>query len=98
MWIARQIPDPLTMPADKYEEFRDLRDQTNSQIAAVHNDFLKRVWSGQIVNIDSEWEQYIDQIYAAGLSDWAEFWSSDEIKTFDYYSSIKISRQQRNGI
>lgn len=90
LWIQ---PDKLytqyTMPADKYEEFKTLREETISQINTVVNDFTSRVWGGQISNIDSEWEQYITQLYAAGLSDWTEIWNSDEIKTFKYYKSIK---------
>jgi hypothetical protein len=90
LWI---LPDKLysqyTMPADKYEEFTELRNETNSQINTVHSEFTKRVWGGQISNIDSEWEQYIDQIYAAGLSEWVKFWNSDDIKTYNYYRQQK---------
>lgn len=90
LWInPDKYYDMLTMPAGKYDEFKKLRDETNSQIAAVHSDFLSRVRGGQIANIDTEWEQYIEQIYAAGLDQWVEFWNNDEIKTFDYYSGIK---------
>ena len=79
----------FTMPNDIYKTFTDLKNETQAQINTVHSDFAGKVLSGQIANIDSEWEQYITQIYAAGLDDWVEIWNDDEVKTFEYYSSIK---------
>lgn len=90
IWIR---PDkyytPFTMPNDKYEAFKELRDETTNQISTVHSDFVKRIWDGQVANIDSEWEQYIEQIYKAGLEDWVEIWNSDDVKTYAYYNSLK---------
>lgn len=89
LWIE---PDKLysqyTMPADMYEEFKKLRDETLAQINSVMNEFLGRVWGGQIANINTEWEQYIEQIYNAGLDQWVKIWNRDEIKTYQYYKSI----------
>ncbi|HBN86069.1 MAG TPA: hypothetical protein DDZ89_19755 [Clostridiales bacterium] len=90
LWIRPdKLYDPFTMPSDKYEEFKALREETIDQIVAVRDDFNARVWDGQIANIDTEWEQYIEQIYAAGLEDWVEIWNSDDIKTFKYYSGLE---------
>ncbi len=79
----------FTMPSSLFEKFKTLRTETNAEISAVHSDFSKRVWGGQIANMDTEWEQYIEQIYAAGLNLWVKIWNDDQIKTFDYYSTIK---------
>jgi len=90
LWLRpHKFYNPFTMPADKYEEFKKLREETIDQISAVHNDFAGRVWGGQVANINAEWEQYIDQIYAAGLSKWVEIWNSKDVATFKEYSGIK---------
>lgn len=90
LWIQ---PDKLysqyTMPSEIYEEFKLLREETIAQINSVINDFTGRIWGGQIANIDTEWEQYIEQLYNAGLDDWVKIWNNDEIKTFKYYKSVK---------
>jgi putative aldouronate transport system substrate-binding protein len=86
LWIR---PDKyysaFTMPMEMYKEFKTLQEETSAQINAVHKDFITRFNQGQIANIDNEWEQYIEQIYAAGLDKWVEIWNRDEIKTFEYY-------------
>ncbi len=90
LWIR---PDKyysnFTMPLQMYTDFTKLKNETQSQINTVHSSFKSKVWSGQIGNIETEWEQYIDQIYAAGLEEWVEVWNNDDIKTFQYYSGIK---------
>lgn len=90
LWIR---PDKYysdyTMPEDKHKEFTELKTATENEINTVHNDFASKVWAGQIANIDTEWEQYIDQIYAAGLKDWVAIWNSEDIQTYQYYNSLK---------
>jgi hypothetical protein len=77
------------MPKDMFDKFKILRDETSSQINTVHSDFVNKIWNGQVANLDAEWEQYIEQIYAAGLDKWVEIWNSEEIKTYDYYNNVK---------
>jgi putative aldouronate transport system substrate-binding protein len=77
------------MPEDKYEDFKKLKDETQLQIDAVRNDFMNRLFSGQIANIDTEWEQYIQQLYAAGLEEWMKIWNSDDVKEYSYYQQLK---------
>ncbi|HBN83464.1 MAG TPA: hypothetical protein DDZ89_06425 [Clostridiales bacterium] len=90
LWIR---PDKLysefTMPIELYKEFTELRELTNPQINEVVNDFSKRFHEGQIANVDSEWDQYIEQLYAAGLEDWVAIWNLDDVKTFEFYNNIK---------
>ncbi len=95
-WFGDEIwlrPDKLysaqTMPIEKFNEFKALREQTINDISAVHNDFTKRVWAGQIADINAEWSQYITQIYAAGLDKWVKIWNDDEVKSYKYYNSLK---------
>jgi hypothetical protein len=77
------------MPEDKYEDFKKLKDETQLQIDAVRNDFMNRLFSGQIAKIDTEWEQYIQQLYAAGLEEWVKIWNSDDVKEYSYYQQLK---------
>jgi hypothetical protein len=86
LWLRpEKFYNAFTMPADRYEEFKELREETIDQISTVHNEFSSRVWSGQIANINTEWEQYIDRLYAAGLEEWVEIWNGSDIKTFKEY-------------
>lgn len=73
----------FTMPAKLYKEFKALREETGDQINAVHDDFVQKVWDGQIKNMDTEWKQYIEQIYAAGLDSWVKIWNNNQIRTYD---------------
>jgi len=85
-WIyPEKLYDTLTMTSNNYDAFKQLRDTTIDDISAVHNDFSSRVWDGQIGNIAAEWEQYINQIYAAGLEKWVEFWNDDSVEPLMFY-------------
>ncbi len=89
LWIRPdKFYSSFTMTPELFEEFKTLRNDTQTQINTVRNDFTKKIWAGQVANIDSEWEQYIEQIYAAGLDRWVEIWNSDEVKTYQYFNSL----------
>ncbi|HBN83239.1 MAG TPA: hypothetical protein DDZ89_05290 [Clostridiales bacterium] len=83
LWIR---PDKyyseFTMTPELFKEFKALRDETNAQINTVHSDFAKKVFDGQIANMNTEWEQYIEQIYAAGLEKWVKIWNDPKIPTY----------------
>jgi putative aldouronate transport system substrate-binding protein len=57
------------MGKDLYMQYREIRDKVSDQMAVVAADFKQRALSGQITDIRSEWSQYIDQLYAAGLQE-----------------------------
>ncbi len=78
-----KLYDRSTMPNDTYEEFRLLYTETSPQVFAVRKDFEARTGKGEISNINTEWSQYLDQLYAAGLEDWIEIWNSDDIMTYE---------------
>jgi len=77
-----KLYDRSTMPLEVYEEFRLLYQATSAQVFAVRNDLEGRMNRGEIANMDAEWSQYIDQLYAAGLEDWIKIWNRDDIKTY----------------
>jgi hypothetical protein len=62
------IPE-VYMGKDLYMQYREIRDKVSDQMAVVAADFKQRALSGQITDIRSEWSQYIDQLYAAGLQE-----------------------------
>jgi len=41
--------------------------EMSADINGIIADFRNRSWGGQIANINTEWEQYINQLYEAGL-------------------------------
>jgi len=90
LWIRPgKYYSEFTMPTEMYVEYKKLRDETSPQINTVHNDFTKKIWAGQVANMDTEWEHYIEQIYAAGLESWVEIWNRDDVKPYQYYNSIQ---------
>jgi hypothetical protein len=78
-----KLYDRSTMPNEVYEKFTKLYQETSAQVFAVRNDFEARTRRGEIADINTEWTQYLDQLYAAGLEDWIEIWNSDEIITYE---------------
>lgn len=55
------------MGRELYQIFLEINDEVGSEISTVFYDFKQRVIEGEIADINSEWSQYIDQLYAAGL-------------------------------
>lgn len=78
----------FTMPKDLFEEFKEIRNETSAEINAAHSDFRKKVFGGQVANFDTEWSQYIEQIYNAGLQRWVDIMNRDDVKTYAYYASM----------
>ena len=73
----------LFMGNDLYDEYIALRDKIQSDILTVANDFRNRAFRGEIANIYSEWETYIDRLYAAGLDQFVEIFNRDDFKKFE---------------
>ncbi|HBN85251.1 MAG TPA: hypothetical protein DDZ89_15570 [Clostridiales bacterium] len=55
------------VPNDMMKAFTEDWNKFGADINALHADFRDRHWNGQIANINTEWEQYINQLYEAGL-------------------------------
>lgn len=72
-----------TMPSTLYDRFTAIKNDTYEDVMAVHSDFVKKVWAGEIIRMDNEWDEYIRQIYAAGLRSWVDIWNNKQIDTYD---------------
>lgn len=73
----------MDMGAELYEGYQQKWAEVSPQINAVINDFANRAWRGDIANIDTEWEFYIDQLYAVGLEDIIkDFFENDEFRVY----------------
>ena len=69
------------------ERYNELIPSINS----VVNDFKNRALQGQISNFNSEWVQYIDQLYAAGLGELVnDFYNNPDYKNYDPGDKYKI--------
>ncbi|MGI6562256.1 MAG: hypothetical protein ACOX3Q_06815 [Clostridia bacterium] len=89
IWIRPdKLFDASTMTPEQYQAFDALNKEFDPQITVVRNEFIDRMNKGQIANWDAEWEQYIEQLYAAGLEKLVEFMNKDEVKEFKYYASL----------
>ncbi len=55
------------VPAEMMQAFKADWDAFGADINKIHAEFRDRHWNGQIANINTEWEQYINQLYDAGL-------------------------------
>jgi len=55
------------MGKDLYAEFVKDNAEANEQLNPIINDFKNRALKGEIANFNTEWTQYIDQLYANGL-------------------------------
>jgi hypothetical protein len=88
-WFIKYTLEPdklisrLFMGNDLYDEYIALRDKIQSDILTVANDFRNRAFRGEIANIYSEWETYIDRLYAAGLDQFVEIFNRDGFKKFE---------------
>ncbi|MGI6563624.1 MAG: hypothetical protein ACOX3Q_13880 [Clostridia bacterium] len=65
--------DPLKQTSEAYmgralwNAYREDKSEVDPQLNPIINDFKTRVLNGEIANINTEWNQYIDQLYANGL-------------------------------
>jgi len=87
-WISPdKMYDKSTMPLEKFDQYKALSDKYNPQLNTIRNDFITRIQNGQIADINTEWEQYVRQLYAAGLEEMTAVMNSSEVKTFVHYAS-----------
>jgi putative aldouronate transport system substrate-binding protein len=90
-WVKKYCIEPhkyinkLNMGAELYEEYVKEYAEYSGSINAAVSDFANRVWRGEIADLNTEWQQYIDQLYAAGL----------EIIIDKYYNNDAFPQYQR---
>jgi putative aldouronate transport system substrate-binding protein len=86
LWIRpAKYYSEYTVPSVLYDRFRAVKERTYENIQAVHENFLAKVFAGEILHMDNEWKDYINEIYNAGLKEWTDIWNSKQIDTFDRY-------------
>ncbi|HBN83340.1 MAG TPA: hypothetical protein DDZ89_05795 [Clostridiales bacterium] len=56
------------MGTELYKEYTDLV-VAHPEINTVVNDFINRALAGEIADFNTEWQQYISQLYSAGLEE-----------------------------
>ena len=65
--------------------------RNQSQITPIVNDFKSRALKGEIANFNTEWSQYIDQLYSAGLQKLIdEIFNNPEYEKFNPGDKFKI--------
>ncbi|HBN85249.1 MAG TPA: hypothetical protein DDZ89_15560, partial [Clostridiales bacterium] len=71
------------VPTEMMEKFTEDWNTFGADINAIHADFRDRSWNGQIANINTEWEQYINQLYEAGLEKLVnDYYNNDEFMLY----------------
>lgn len=79
------------MGQEMYDEYAALNAELSPQINVVVNDFKNRALKGEIANINTEWVQYIEQLYAAGLDQLIEkFFNNPEYKKYEPGDKFKL--------
>ncbi len=74
-WVEKYAITPhkqiniLDMGEELFDAYNVAWAAVSGQINPIINDFATRSWDGEIANINTEWEQYLNQLYAAGLDD-----------------------------
>jgi putative aldouronate transport system substrate-binding protein len=74
-----------------YKKYTELKAELDPQMNPIINDFKNRALNGQIADFNSEWSQYIDQLYDAGLQKLIdEVYSVEEYEFFERGEVFKI--------
>ena len=77
------------MPVEMMQKYYEDWDIIGENINAVINDFRSRSWNGQIANINTEWDRYLNQLYEAGLRKLIDdYFNSDQ---FIFYKTPDLS-------
>ena len=79
------------MGDELYKKYTELKAELDPQMNPIINDFKNRALNGQIADFNSEWSQYIDQLYDAGLQKLIdEVYSVEEYEFFERGEVFKI--------
>jgi putative aldouronate transport system substrate-binding protein len=88
--IPEKYISAVYMGNELYDKHTQLKAELDPQMNPIINDFKNRALNGEIANFNTEWTQYIDQLYAAGLEtlikevynlqDFAKFNPGDKFK------------------
>lgn len=90
MWVEKYMVEPykyitaLDMGQEMYDEYRKDYNALNTEIMTVANNFANNVWKGQVGDINTEWEQYLTQLYSAGLQTMVDkYYNNDDFRRYD---------------
>lgn len=73
----------MHMGTEMYENYTNDWNNVSEAINAAISDFTTRAWNGEIADMNAEWQQYINQLYAAGLEDLInKYYNNEEFKTY----------------
>ena len=65
------------------EDYMDLRSEVIEEINILVDDFRNRAWEGSLGNPETEWNQYIEKLYDAGLKDLVnKFYNDSEFEPY----------------
>ena len=89
-WAEKYCIEPykytnlMNMGADMYEAYQEDWSEVSETINAAIADFRTRCWEGEIADISAEWEQYVDQLYSAGLEDLINtYYNNDDFQVYE---------------
>jgi putative aldouronate transport system substrate-binding protein len=89
--IPKKYISAVYMGQEMYDAYMERYNELIPSINSVVNDFKNRALQGQISNFNSEWVQYIDQLYAAGLGELVnDFYNNPDYKNYDPGDKYKI--------
>lgn len=72
------------MGRELFAQYNEVSAEINAQLNPIIADFKNRALKGQIANFDTEWSQYIDQLYANGLQRLVDdFFNNPEFEKYD---------------
>ncbi len=89
--IPEKFISDIYMGQEMGKAYNELNAKLSGQINTVVNDFKNRAIKGEIANFNTEWVQYIDQVYAAGLEELVDkFYNNPEYKKYDPGDKFKL--------
>ena len=72
------------MGIELFREYEKDNTAANEQLNPIINDFKSRALKGEIADFNTEWTQYIDQLYANGLQDMIDkYYNNPDFKNYD---------------
>ncbi len=79
------------MGRELFAAFTKDNTEINAQLNPIINDFKNRALAGEIANFNTEWTQYIDQLYANGLQTMiTKYYNNAEFVEYDPGLKFKI--------
>lgn len=88
-WYMKYTLEPdklisrLYMGNEMYDEYIELRNNVNSDIMTIANDFRNKAFNGELADIYAEWGNYIDALYRAGLEQYVEIFNRPEFGLYN---------------